>query len=72
MAESNEPSELVVEDKPVVHRVVPRVLRGKRFRAIETEEGWELLHRLGPQVPLDLLVLVVTSLHKHKPVRHPR
>lgn len=72
MVETNEPSELVVDNEPVVQPVVRRVLQAESFRAIEAGEGRQMLHLLDPQVPLDLPVPLATSLHKHQPVRHPR
>lgn len=39
MVQTKEPSELVVDNEPVVHPAVRRVLQGEGFRAIESGEG---------------------------------
>lgn len=48
MVETNEPSELVVDNAPVVQPVVRRVLQAESFRAIEAGEGRQMLHLLDP------------------------
>jgi PAS domain S-box-containing protein len=65
---------LLVEDDPLVRRVVGRALRAAGYAVVEATEGWEALRLVREGRPVDLLVadLVMPHLGGDALARHVR